>query len=65
MPREGSFNPADDVHSGSQNKSTSGEDVSKAEGGETVAAAPSNDSRGEGQKSVTTAYKENWNAIYA
>jgi hypothetical protein len=63
MPRKGSFNPADDVHSGSQNKSTSGEDAAKAEGGETAAA--SNFSRGEGQKPATTAYKENWNAIYA
>ena len=48
-----------------KNKTTSGEDVSKAEGGETAAAIPSNYSRGEGQKPVTTAYKENWNAIYA
>jgi hypothetical protein len=46
-------------------KTTSGEDVSKAEGGETTAATPSNYSRGEGQKPVITAYKENWNAIYA
>jgi hypothetical protein len=38
-------------------------DVSKAEGGET--AAPANYSRGEGQKPVTAAYKENWNAIFA
>ena len=45
-------------------KSTSGEDVSKAEVGETAAAAPSNYSRGEGQKPVTRAYKENWNAIF-
>jgi hypothetical protein len=45
-------------------KSTSGEDVSKAEAGETAAAAPSNYSRGEGQKPVTRAYKENWNAIF-
>jgi hypothetical protein len=28
------------------------------------AAAPSNYSRGEGQKPVTTAYKENWNLIF-
>jgi hypothetical protein len=28
------------------------------------AAAPSNYSRGEGQKPVTAAYKENWNAIF-
>ena len=44
-------------------KSTPGEDVSKAEGGETT-AAPSNYSRGEGQKPVTAAYRENWNAIF-
>jgi hypothetical protein len=36
----------------------------KAEAGET-AAAPSSYSRGEGQKPVTRAYKENWNAIFA
>lgn len=38
-------------------------DTPKPEGGET-AAAPSNYSRGEGQKPVTAAYKENWNAIF-
>ena len=48
-----------------KNKTTSGEDVSKAEGGETAAATPSNYSRGERQEPVTTAYKANWNAIYA
>ncbi len=37
-------------------------DSPKPEGGETV--APSNYSRGEGQKPVTAAYKENWNAIF-
>ena len=37
----------------------------KAESGQAVAAAPSNYSRGEGQKPVTAAYKENWNAIFA
>ena len=40
-------------------------DAPKSEGGETAAAAPSNYSRGEGQKPVTAAYKENWNAIFA
>jgi hypothetical protein len=40
-------------------------DTPKTEGGETAAAAPSNYSRGEGQKPVTAAYKENWNAIFA
>jgi hypothetical protein len=38
-------------------------DAPKAESGET--AAPSNYSRGEGQKPVTAAYRENWNAIFA
>jgi hypothetical protein len=38
-------------------------DAPKAEGSE-PAAAPSNYSRGEGQKPVTAAYKENWNAIF-
>ena len=40
-------------------------DLAKPEGGDTAAAAPSNYSRGEGQKPVTAAYKENWNAIFA
>jgi hypothetical protein len=39
-------------------------DTPKPEGGETATAAPSNYSRGEGQKPVTAAYKENWNAIF-
>jgi hypothetical protein len=39
-------------------------DAPKAAGGETAAAAPANYSRGEGQKPVTAAYKENWNAIF-
>ena len=37
----------------------------KTEGGETAAAAPKDYSRGEGQKPVTQAYKDNWNAIFA
>jgi len=36
----------------------------KAEGGETAGAAPTGYSRGEGQKPVTQAYKDNWNAIF-
>jgi hypothetical protein len=35
----------------------------KAEGGDTTAA--SGYSRGEGQKPVSKAYKDNWNAIFA
>src|SRR5665213_4388365 len=45
--------------------STPGEGAAKVEAGETTAAAPSNYSRGEGQKPVTRAYKDNWNAIFA
>ena len=48
-----------------KDKGTAAEAAPKSEGGETAAAAPSNYSRGEGQKPVTAAYKENWNAIFA
>jgi hypothetical protein len=37
----------------------------KTESVDAVAAAPSGYSRGEGQKPVSAAYKENWNAIFA
>jgi hypothetical protein len=37
----------------------------KVEGGEKADATPSAYSRGEGQKPVTQAYKDNWNAIFA
>jgi hypothetical protein len=47
-----------------ENKGTSKE-RSKAEGGETTSASPSGYSRGEGQKPVSKAYKDNWNAIFA
>ena len=49
----------------SKDKSTSGVDTSKAEGGEKTADLPSGYSRGEGQKPVSKAYKDNWNAIFA
>lgn len=56
-----------------KDKSTSGEATAKTEAktetktesSESVAAAPSGYSRGEGQKPVSAAYKENWNAIFA
>ena len=48
-----------------KDKSTSGVDPSKAEGGEKAADSPSSYSRGEGQKPVSQAYKDNWNAIFA
>jgi hypothetical protein len=47
-----------------KDKNTSGADLSKAEGGEKAADSPSDYSRGEGQKPVSKAYKDNWNAIY-
>ena len=37
----------------------------KTDSSEAGAAAPSGYSRGEGQKPVSAAYKENWNAIFA
>ena len=48
-----------------KNKSPSGADLPKTEGGAITADSPSGYSRGEGQKPVSKAYKENWNAIYA
>ena len=47
-----------------KDKTTSDSDLSKAEGGEKTADSPSGYSRGEGQKPVSKAYKDNWNAIY-
>jgi len=38
---------------------------SKAESGEKAADPSTGYSRGEGQKPVSQAYKDNWNAIYA
>jgi hypothetical protein len=48
-----------------KNKDTSEVSASKAEGGQETADLSSNYSRGEGQKPVSKAYKDNWNAIYA
>jgi hypothetical protein len=48
-----------------KDKTTSDADLSKAEGGEKTAKSPTGYSRGEGQKPVSKAYKDNWNAIYA
>ena len=47
-----------------KDKSTSDAALSKAEGGEKATNSPSGYSRGEGQKPVSKAYKDNWNAIY-
>ena len=47
-----------------KSKENSGVDHSKAERGEKAAESTSGYSRGEGQKPVSKAYKDNWNAIY-
>jgi hypothetical protein len=47
------------------NKSSSGTEPPKADGGELAAASPSGYSRGEGQKPVSKAYRNNWNVIFA
>jgi len=73
--------PAPKSEAAAKDKSTSGEAAAKteakpeakteaksetkSESGEAAAAAPSGYSRGEGQKPVSAAYKENWNAIFA
>jgi hypothetical protein len=46
-------------------KSISGAEPTKAEGGEVADAVPPGYSRGEGQKPVSKAYRDNWNVIYA
>ena len=58
-------NPAPKNEPPPNDKSASGVRPSKAEGGENAAAPPSGYSRGEGQKPVSKAYKDNWNAIFA
>src|SRR6202165_3485786 len=57
--------PAKDNEAPPKSKGSSDVDRPKAEGGETAADSPSGYSRGEGQKPVSKAYKDNWNAIYA
>jgi hypothetical protein len=58
-------NPAPKTEAPPENKSASPVDPSKAEGGEKAAASPSGYSRGEGQKPVSKAYRDNWNVIFA
>jgi hypothetical protein len=49
----------------SKDVESKGVDASNAEGGKSADAAPSGYSRGEGQKPVSKAYRDNWNAIFA
>jgi hypothetical protein len=53
------------TNSATESEAPSGAKPSKAEGGELAAASPSGYSRGEGQKPVSNAYRENWNVIFA
>jgi hypothetical protein len=53
--------PKSEVTAKTETASTA--EPAKAAGGE-AAAAPASYSRGEGQKPVSAAYKENWNAIF-
>jgi hypothetical protein len=48
-----------------EKKSISAAEPSKAKEGEVAAAVPSGYSRGEGQKPVSKAYRDNWNVIFA
>jgi hypothetical protein len=48
-----------------KDKTATDADRPKADSSEKVATSPSGYSRGEGQKPVSKAYKDNWNAIYA
>jgi hypothetical protein len=48
----------------SKPESSSGADQSKPESTAAAADAPSGYSRGEGQKPVSKAYKDNWNLIF-
>ena len=54
--------PAPERDVPSKDKSTA-VDTAKAEGGKIADAVPY--SRGEGQKPVSQAYRDNWNAIFA
>jgi hypothetical protein len=47
-----------------KDETTPDADRSKAEGGEKAAGSPAGYSRGEGQKLVSKAYRDNWNAIF-
>ena len=47
-----------------KDKTISDADPSKAAGGEKAATSSSAYTRGEGQKPVSNAYRDNWNAIY-
>jgi hypothetical protein len=57
--------PASKKEGPAKTKSPPAADASAAVGGEKAAAPPAGYSRGEGQKPVSQAYKDNWNTIFA
>jgi hypothetical protein len=57
--------PAPKSEAAPKKKSIPGAEESKVEGGEVAPAVPSGYSRGEGQKPVSKAYRDNWNEIFA
>jgi hypothetical protein len=63
--RKGNTKPAPKNDALPKNKSTPDALPSKAEGGEKDADLSSGYNRGEGQKPVSKAYKDNWNRIFA
>jgi hypothetical protein len=68
MASDGKKTKADPVQKNDappKTKSTADAAPSKAEGGEKDAGSSSGYHRGEGQKPVTKAYKDNWNLIFA
>jgi hypothetical protein len=56
--------PAQKSEAPAKSKGASRVDPSKAEGGEIAADAPSGYSRGEGQKPVSKAYRDNWSVVF-
>jgi hypothetical protein len=59
------IDPAPKGEAAAEKKGISGPEASKAEGGDVAASVPSGYSRGEGQKPVSKAYRDNWNVIFA
>ena len=57
--------PAPSKEVAPENKSSPGSKPSTTEGARTPAASSSTYSRGEGQKPVSQAYRDNWNIIFA
>jgi hypothetical protein len=59
---EAKASPAPKKEAPAESKTAAAAEPPKSEGGD---KAPAGYSRGEGQKAVTQAYKDNWNAIFA